>query len=48
MLNGIVHDAFPSSLWTTQRLTLELGFGANVQGLNNPRIYCRNDIHGMI
>ena len=30
MLNGIVHDAFPLSPLTTQRIALELGGGANV------------------
>jgi hypothetical protein len=29
-------------------IALELGFGANIQRLENPRIDCRNDIHGMI
>ena len=31
-----------------QRLTLELGGGANVQRLNNAGIDCRNNVHGSV
>jgi len=48
MLHGIIHGAFPSSPLTMQRLALELGCGANVQRLNNPRIDCRNDVHSAV
>jgi hypothetical protein len=33
---------------TLQRLTLELGGGANVQRLYNAGIDCRNNIHGSV
>ena len=47
-LNGIIRGAFPSSLVTLQRITLELSCGANVQGLNNAGIDCSNDVHASV